>query len=87
MTVPDRVDSLQRLLNNYRNAWAIPATTSSATLKELLTSKIKETMVLPLSDAERRDNAARALESFITSHLPPASRNFPPRLATWATSL
>jgi CheY-like chemotaxis protein len=59
---PDRVERLQRLAAPYRNVWVMAATTDSEALKATFSQRIAEAMGKPLSDAERRDYAALAME-------------------------
>ncbi|HEV3443168.1 MAG TPA: hypothetical protein VG099_00930 [Gemmataceae bacterium] len=61
-TSPERVGSLERLLERYPNTWVIPATSDVKDLKSYLAARITQAMGKPLTDAERKDYAARAME-------------------------
>jgi CheY-like chemotaxis protein len=53
--------ALRRLAEPYKNVWVIPATTDAAALKRVLTDRIGATMGKPLSEEERKGNAAVAM--------------------------
>jgi CheY-like chemotaxis protein len=61
-TAPERVGSLERLLERYANTWVIPATSDVKDLKSYLAARITQAMGKPLTDVERKDYAARAME-------------------------
>ena len=61
-TAPERIGSLERLLERYPNTWVIPATSDAKEMKTYLARRITEAMGKPLTDAERKDYAARAME-------------------------
>jgi len=52
-TTPERVGSLERLLERYPNTWVIPATSDVKDLKSYLAARITQAMGKPLTDAER----------------------------------
>jgi CheY-like chemotaxis protein len=61
-TSPDRVQSLERLAERYRNVWILSVAAGTEELKQAFTSRISEVMGKPLSAVERKDQAAKAME-------------------------
>jgi CheY-like chemotaxis protein len=59
---PDRVESLRRSTQRYSNVWVTQATEGAETLKLTLSSRITEASGKALSEAERNDHAAKAIE-------------------------
>jgi hypothetical protein len=60
-TIPAEFEAdLRRLTENYRNVWVAPAKTDMEGLKQMLQERIIQAMVKPLSEAERKANAATA---------------------------
>ena len=59
---PARVGELEGRFGNIKNLVVIPETTDVAALKKTLTRQIEGAFVKPLSDSERKDTAALAME-------------------------
>ena len=62
MTMPDRVGPLERQLERYPNTYVVPISDDSRDLKNVLSARISEAMGKPLTEAERKDYAARSIE-------------------------
>jgi CheY-like chemotaxis protein len=58
----NRAGTLEGQVERYRNVWVVPATTAPGGVKDWLTRRLVEATGRPLTEAERKDNAARALE-------------------------
>jgi DNA-binding response OmpR family regulator len=58
---PERQLRLGRVVERYRNVWLMPETVNPTTLKSTLRAHIAEASGLPLSDAERKENARLAI--------------------------
>lgn len=58
---PNRAQSLARLAANYRNVWVVPATLKSDTLKQTLAARVADAVGKPLTEEERKNNAAVAM--------------------------
>jgi hypothetical protein len=58
----DRAFTVGKLAERYRNVWVIPPTQDAAALKREFKARLTETAGGPLSEAERKDQAARAVE-------------------------
>ena len=70
---PEFEPSLKRLAERYRNVWIAPLALNANELKGLLAARIADATGAPLSEAERKDNAARAmvwLKRLATGELP-----------------
>jgi CheY-like chemotaxis protein len=61
-TTSDQVEHLERQLAGYPNVWVIPAAADAGAFKQVFTARLRQTMGQPLSDVERKDYAARAME-------------------------
>jgi CheY-like chemotaxis protein len=61
-TTSDRIASLERQLAGYPGVWVIPSAADATAFKGVFTAKLRETMGQRLSDAERKDYSARAME-------------------------
>jgi CheY-like chemotaxis protein len=61
-SAPERIGNLERLLERYPNTWVIPATSDVKEMKSYLAVRITEAMGKPLTDAERKDYAVKAME-------------------------
>ena len=59
---PARVDDIQRRFAHIKNLVVIPETTDAGALKSTLTRQIEGAFVKPLSESERKDCAALAME-------------------------
>jgi CheY-like chemotaxis protein len=57
----DLQPGLERIVRGYRNVWLIPTTTDPAALKDVIGARLIDALGRPLSDAERKDNAALAM--------------------------
>ena len=63
ITAPsNRVESLQRLGDRYRNVWVIPTTLDPEELKRAFTTGIADSMGKPVSETELKDNASLAMD-------------------------
>jgi CheY-like chemotaxis protein len=62
LAAPNRTTDLERLAGHYHNVWVVPATTAPGAIKDLLTRRRAEVAGRPVTEAERKDNAARAIE-------------------------
>jgi CheY-like chemotaxis protein len=61
-TSADQIDHLQRQVEPYRNVWVVETSASANGLKREVSTRITEALGRPLTEAERKDYAAKSME-------------------------